>query len=146
MKAYIASSFGLVPKVERVAAMLEDMGHTITVKWWLPQDRKFKDLLGPKTPEEFYAHPKCRFFFERDFKGVKDADILVFVADDVPRAYNGANVELGIALGDGKICFSVGRLDNSALYWLVVKCQSDAELRQIIGEAQRLQIVGEGRP
>ena len=80
------------------------------------------------TDEEFYAEPENTFAFNRDFEGVKESDFFLFVADDVPRSYNGANVELGIALGDHKPCFSIGTLQKSALYTPVIKCKSLPEL------------------
>ncbi len=126
MKIYIASSFTLIPKVEKVAQILEEAGYEIPVKWWSRLDLKKK--FSTLTDEEFYNEPENQFAFNRDFEGVKESEFFLFVADDTPRSYNGANVELGIALGDGKLCFSIGNLQKSALYTPVIKCKSIPEL------------------
>ena len=76
----------------------------------------------------FYEKPETKLSFECDYKGVKNADIFIFVADDTPRKYNGANVELGIALSDKKPCFSIGVLENSVLYYPIVKCANIQEV------------------
>lgn len=138
MKFYIASSFSLIPKVVDVEEALEEAGHSITTKWWkraylvpfegLVQTTELKKRYDSLAPTEFYLKPECEISYDLDFKGVKDAEALVFVADDAPRAYNGANVELGIALGDKKPCLSIGALQNSVLYHPVIKCSNIQEL------------------
>ena len=138
MKVYIASSFSLIPKVLKVEKALEDAGFTVLCKWWTGLDhivgeqqslRNFGDVADP---DSFYSQPACKTASDRDIAGVKEADFLVFVADDKPRAYNGANIELGIAIGADKTCFSVGVLENSALYHRVIKCKDiDDLLRRI---------------
>jgi len=138
MKIYIASSFNLIQKVELVCKALEKLGYEITEKWWkrvyqtgtgdLVETSDLKKKYDSLSMDEFYSRPECRLSYWKDFKGVKKADILVFVADDKPRAYNGANIELGIALGDRKRCFSIGVLDNSVLYYEVVKTKNIMEL------------------
>ena len=121
VKVYIASSFSLVDKIERAVKILEEAGHEIVVKWWTRYDlkKKFEVL----EPDEFYAEPECANAYERDFNGVMLCDVLLFVADDEPRYYTGANVELGIALGNAIRCMSVGKLRNSALYYNVYRAK-----------------------
>ena len=138
MKIYIASSFNLISKVERIAHTLEKEGYEIPVKWWTRLDlkKKFEGM----TDEEFYAEPENQFAYNRDFAGVKESEVFLFVADDIPRSYNGANVELGIALGDHKPCFSIGNLQKSALYTPVIKCKSILEL---LTRLQNFDITGE---
>lgn len=134
MKLYLASSFTLIERVERASNYLEKEGHKITVKWWSRKYnidgerevcttilKKENDLLDI---EEFYKTPECKYSFESDLKGVKDADAFIFIADHNPRSYNGANVELGIAIGDNKPCFVLGNLTKSVLYYPVVRCKS----------------------
>jgi len=134
MKVYLASSFNLVHKVELIEKMLEELGYTVICKWWrnldfIPAEGKtLKEISFETNQEEFFSHPNCERAYNRDFKGVKDADFLVFIAADYPRKYNGANIELGIALGDKKPCFSVGTLENSALYFPVTRCESISNL------------------
>jgi nucleoside 2-deoxyribosyltransferase len=129
VKVYLASAFRLVPRVEEIAKALEDRGHTITVKWWSTDGFNLHDRkMDNAHPDAFYDHPVCRMICERDIRGVRDADVLVLVAGDNPSAFNGANVEYGIALGLGKQCFAIGSLDNSALYWPMHRCISVEEL------------------
>lgn len=121
MKIYIASSFSLIPRVEKVCEILEEAGHEVLVKWWTRLDLKKKfDVL---EPDDFYEEPECGIAYERDFNGVMACDVLLFVADDKPRYYTGANVELGIALGNSKRCMSIGKLRNSALYWNIYRAK-----------------------
>lgn len=142
MIVYIASSFSLIPRVDLIAKRIENMGHTIAVRWWdrsweIPGEgqvhttdlkERYKDL----DPDEFYKKPACKFAYESDVRGVKDCDVFLFVADDEPRAYNGANVELGIALGAGKPCYSLGVLATSALYYAVTRLKSQRRFLEIL--------------
>jgi hypothetical protein len=143
MKAYIASSFNLKPKIEQVEQFLEQRGITVICKWWTGLDyipheqRTLKDKAKDVSPAEFYSSQGCKTAFERDFNAVKEADFLVFVAADYPRKYNGGNVELGIALGDGKPCFSIGTLENSAMYYKVRQCKNLETLWFIIVDTFR---------
>lgn len=133
MKLYLASAFDLGPKVEEFAVALENAGHTVTVKWWA---RDGFDLRDKKTdnehPERFYDDPIGRLIFERDVRGVRECDAFVIIAGETPRAFNGANIEYGIAIACGKPCFSIGKLDNSALYWPVRQLASVRQLLQAL--------------
>jgi nucleoside 2-deoxyribosyltransferase len=133
MKVYIASSFSLIPKIEMVAAILETYEIEITVKWWKRIQLKME--FAKLSPEEFYAHPECKFAFERDYMGIQEADAVVLVADETPRRYNGANVEVGIAYALGKPVFSFGALENSAMYYKVKRCDNTDIL---LGELRKL--------
>jgi len=121
MKIYIASSFSLIPKILHVKYLLEKAGHEIPVKWW--ERAELKEQFETLKPDDFYAEPECANAYERDFEGVMTCDVLLFVAADRIRRYTGANVELGIALGNSKPCMSVGRLPNSALYYNVYRAK-----------------------
>lgn len=137
MKVYVASSFKLLDKVKLIANLLERKGFEITVKWW---DRIYeiegehiktsdlKESYKGLTPEEFYNKRETELSYYADFEGVLDAKIFIFVADDKPRKYNGANIELGIALGAYIKCFSIGCLENSVLYYQVEQCRGIYEL------------------
>ena len=110
---------------------MEEAGHEILVKWWTRKDLKKKfDVL---EPDDFYDEPECGIAYERDFNGVMECDILLFVAADEARYYTGANVELGIALGTFKRCMSVGRLRNSALYWAVYRAKDMDDVLYTLG-------------
>ena len=133
MKIYIASRFKLSKRVETIATILENQGHEVPVKWWNrvymiegegpvnTQILKERNELLP--PDRFYSLPECKYSYESDFQGVKEAEIFLFIADKEPRNYSGANVELGIALSDHKPCYCLGRLPNSVLYYEVKRCR-----------------------
>jgi len=127
MKIYIASSFDLRNKIEEVSKTLEDAGHIITCKWWIADDLKKNSFI--KTSEDFYKDPSCSDIYYRDKLAVERADILIFVAADDARKYNGANVELGMALAKGKACYSVGALQNSAMYFPVIRAKDLNDLK-----------------
>lgn len=135
MKIYIASSFDLIPRVEEMHKALEEDGHEITVKWWTRL--KLKKELQPLEAFEFYNHPETEYAFTRDTEGVKEADALVFVADKVERGFNGANVELGIALGLDKPCLCWGVLPNSPLYFAVIFSDSIEEILLNLKDIER---------
>ncbi len=126
MKFYLASSFKLIEKVKEVCKAIEGYGHSVTVKWWsreydIPNEGKVKTTILKERyeeldPDDFYNRPETKRSYLDDFKGVIDADFFIFVADEIPRKYNGANVELGIALANIIPCFSIGNLELSPLY------------------------------
>ena len=128
MNIYLASSFDLAPLVGTVAEYLETQGHTISVKWWSTDGFDMRDKKADHTSDSFYKDEVCRLIYERDLKGVAESDALVIVADNIPKKFNGANVEYGIAVALGKQCFSLGALENSAMYYPIVKCRTLDEL------------------
>ena len=131
MKFYIASKFSLLERVRELSRALERAGHEITVKWWsrkydIPGEGKvqttdLKKIYNGLPEGEFYNRPETAFSYDSEFKGVKDADVFILIAGDKPGKFNGANIELGIALSDSKPCYSVGPLENSVLYYPVKK-------------------------
>ena len=126
MKLYVASSFSLLPKIEKVVQRLEEAGHEVLVKWWTRIGLKKQFMI--LTPDEFYAEPECGYAFNRDYHGIKECDALIFVAADEPRSYNGGNVEIGMAFGMEKPVYCIGPLVNSAMYWGVKRCNSIDEV------------------
>lgn len=138
MKVYIASAFSLIEKVQAACDRLEEEGHEITVKWWTREydilgegkvkTTTLKERYNDLEPDKFYLLPETERSYDADFNGVLEASAFLFVADDEARAYNGANIELGIALGGSKHCFSIGKLSNSVLYFEVVQCSSIEEV------------------
>lgn len=142
MKVYLASSFDYIEKVKVISELLEREGHEITVKWWsrvyrIPGERgqkttDLKVMYEDLDDHDFYERPETKLSFEDDVLGVKDADVFIFVAGSVPRKYNGANVELGIAISEGKKCFSLGALEKSVLYYPVKRCSSVIELLEYL--------------
>lgn len=146
MKIYVASSFSLIPKVEWVVKALEEAGHEITAKWWdriydtrdlgKKETQELKKLFEDLDPDEFYRRPETSRSFMADLQGIEDADDFVLVAPDIKSrsALVGGNIELGYAYGCGKDCFSIGALENSALYWAVKRCKTIDELIFEIGD------------
>ena len=143
MKFYLASSFKLIEKVEAAAQVIEGWGHSITEKWWkrpyqveglgVVETADLKEIYEALTPEEFYAKPETKFSFEADYRGIVNADVFLFIADDKPRKYNGANVELGIALAESKYCACIGVLEKSVLYCTVKMFKTVEELLEFLG-------------
>jgi hypothetical protein len=140
---YIASSFKLKDRVTTVEKALEQAGYIIPCKWWnnldyIPSEhRTLNEKSDLVSNEEFYNSPGCKTAFERDVHAVFDSQIFVLVCGDTPRSFNGANIELGIAIGRGERnvkCFSIGTLDNSALYYPVVRCSGIEDLTWNIKE------------
>lgn len=140
MKIYIGSSFSNIALVGAVAHSLENDGHEITEKWWERpyqieglgeiQTTDLKKIYDKLTPEEFYAKPETKASFLKDKQGIKKADAFVWVATmDHPRKYNGASVEFGIATGDDMPCAVVGQLEKSVMFWPLVYCEGERELR-----------------
>jgi len=108
------------------------------MKWWdrafdipsegLVHTTELKMKYETLSPEDFYKRPECKIAHDTDKQGVLDADILLFVADDEPKSFNGANVELGMADAWDKPRFCIGKLGNSALYHGMIWCKSVEEL------------------
>ena len=144
MNIYIASSFSLIPKVEALEKRLEEKGHKITVKWWkriyqntdlgTVDTQQLKKEYEDLEPDIFYSKPETRSSYLEDLKGIEDADAFIFVASDIPRNYGGANIELGYALASGLLCLSLGKLENSALYFDVIRCSDHEEIIKILGD------------
>jgi len=133
MKLYLASSFSLKEKVDSLSKTLENLGFIIPCKWWtgldfIPSEGKLLSDMRDETISDFYSHPATRNAFERDKKAIEDCDAFVFVADDEVKPYNGANVELGMAIAYGKTCLCVGKLKNSAMYYPLVQFDSIPKL------------------
>jgi len=119
MKIYIASSFELLPYVKEIAETLENLGHTITRKWWTFD---YKTINIPD--KEWYKLQEVKKCSLLNFKAIQETDCLLLVAHPfVPKKFNGANIELGYALALGKPCFSIGKLQRSAMYVPVTKCK-----------------------
>ena len=127
----------MIDKVEILSKLLEDKGHTITVKWW---DRKYeidgeqihttelKKTTHELDPITFNHLEETTISFWGDYNGIISADVFIFYAEDKPRKYNGASVELGIALGQMTPCYLLGKLENSVLFSTLNPCESISEL------------------
>ena len=141
MKVYIASSFDLIDLVDEYAGILEANGHEITVKWW---DHVYESEGGAKAPElkekydsyswdQFMDRPEVAETFSRDFEGVKTAGAFLFVADPyIPKKYNGATAEYGIAVSNDIPCMLLGQLETSCLFKRLNKLESIYEVVRIL--------------
>jgi hypothetical protein len=132
--AYIASSFDLTDRVEKVYQALTDAGYEVPDIWW------HRDLKGIGLPdEEWYQHPYVVTIANRHWNSIENVDVFVLVApEEQPKKYNGANIELGYALGNGLDCYAVGELERSAMYEPVTRLDSVEELVDELRGAQQL--------
>ena len=130
MKIYLASSFSLFEKIEKVCKSLKNEGHEILVRWW---DRvHLKKKVSILEADDFYKEPECKYAFERDLQGVKDCDALIFVASDEMKLYTGASVEIGMAFALDKPVYSIGVFKNSAMYYRINRCQDIQEVISLL--------------
>jgi len=130
MKVYLASSFDLIKRIEALAKVVREKGHTVTVEWW---HKDYKKL--PLADVDWYEDSRVTTISERNFRGIREADIFVLIAPTLTsKKFNGANIELGYALALEKPCYSVGRLQRSAMYVPVIKCDSIEEVLERCGQ------------
>lgn len=136
-KIYIASSFSLVNKVQMLSNLLEIEGHSITVKWWAREyeiegehihTTDLKVTNDNLDRDIFNNLKETQTSYWDDLNGVLNCDAFIFLADDKQRKYNGASVELGIALGHFKASFLLGELENSVLFSQLIYCEDIPDL------------------
>jgi hypothetical protein len=96
MKVYVASSFSRKDDVRAMQELLRAEGHEITYDW-TPEDAS--GLAGVDLYEALLGGA------ERDYAGVRDAEVLVVLHDDRGR---GMATEFGIAIGLDKPIVVVG--------------------------------------
>jgi nucleoside 2-deoxyribosyltransferase len=114
MRIYLASSFELKDKVQRISDLLEEQGIGITRKWWV---RDYKAVFGQIADDEWYCNDEVRSVSRKNFEAIDQAHALILVCDDkTSRKFVGANIEVGYALAKGKRVFSIGVLERSAMY------------------------------
>jgi len=102
----------------------------IPVIWW-KHDFKKMDL----SDNEWYINPEVIKVKERNFNGIDESDAVVLVCpEDNSKKYNGANIEVGYALGKEKPVYSIGCLERSAMYCDVIKCIG---IKHLISELQK---------
>lgn len=129
-RVYLASAFSLATEVERVCRSLEGLGFVIPVKWWDSESQSHKMKTDQSiSDDEFYRQQAVVLAMARDFGGVGTCDTFVLVGTDVPRSFNGANVELGYALAHHKRCILLGNFDRSAMY---AGCERVKTLNELI--------------
>ena len=136
MKIYLASSFSLKQRVEEVSERLKKAGHTITVEWW---NKDFKKAFGLISDDKWYKLDDIILISKKNFKGIDDADVLIIVCPKIEsKKYNGANVELGYAIGKYKHVISLGRLERSAMYLGVKRIYNIEDLIEYLNSIEGL--------
>jgi nucleoside 2-deoxyribosyltransferase len=124
MEVYLASKFNLAKRVKRIATMLQSEKIGITVKWW---EKDFKKIDLPD--DEWYKLEIIKQIKERNFNGIDKSDAVILICPiNKTTKFNGANIEVGYALGKGKPVYSVGKIERSGMYYDVIKCESAYEL------------------
>lgn len=133
-EVYLASSFNLKERVQHVYDELTDAGHKVPDVWW-DESREQANLKTIDVPdEEWYQHPTVVERANRHWEWVNECDIFVVVCPyDGTKKYNGAAVELGYAIASGSDCYSVGRLERSAMYEPVTQLDDAQELLDELG-------------
>lgn len=116
MKVYLASSFSLRDRVEKVYQRLTNTGHEIEDIWW--RDDRLRGQENLDSPwHEFFKQPEVQQMAQRHWDAIERADAYVLVApEDEKRRFNGANIELGYAYAHGLDCYAVGTLKRSVMY------------------------------
>jgi nucleoside 2-deoxyribosyltransferase len=94
MKIYVAGAYSDQLTVQSVQQRLRSQGHTITHDWTNRQ--------GTSALEDA----------ECDWRGVKEADLIVLVFSVVDHAYRGTFTELGLALAHGKRIVALRLVDG----------------------------------
>jgi len=124
---YLASSFKLADRVAGLASDLKEHGFNIPVDWW---NHDFKQGCEDWSDRKWYNSFPVKGVYARNRNGVYFiCDALILVAPETGTTrYNGANIELGMALAKNKPCFSYGKLERSAMYLEVKQCLTFQEL------------------
>ena len=132
MKIYLASSFDKESKqmVKDLSTELKARGHTITCEWWHVD---YKSALEIEDDEEWYSHPMTRTIYQRSFKAIIDADMLILVAPK-KKKFNGATIEVGIALGNYKPVVCFGQLERSGMFEPIIRCPTWQDLHKVLYE------------
>jgi Nucleoside 2-deoxyribosyltransferase len=129
--AYIGSSFRFKKEVMDVTSILNMSGWRVNCRWW-QKDFKLIELDGA----EWYAMPEIKAIFHRTFMAIREADIMILVTPEETK-FNGANVEVGIALALGKPVIAYGKLEKSGMYEPLVKCETLVDLQNVLKEYTR---------
>lgn len=137
-RIYLASSFSLKDRVQHVYNTLTDAGHRVPDIWW-DESREQADLKVIDVPDdEWYRHPAVQKRAARHWTYIDATDVFVIVAPpEGTKKFNGANIELGYAIATGSACYSVGRLERSAMYEPVRQLDDAAALVDALADRFR---------
>lgn len=141
MRVYIGSSFSLKDRVQKVHDDLIENGHDVPDVWWdeSREQANLKDI-DVAIEEDWYRKDIVKKRAKRHFDRIEECDVFVIVAPEggETKKFNGANIELGYAIATGSECYSVGRLERSAMYEPVTQLGSS---RELVAELDRLESV-----
>lgn len=129
MKIYLASSFRFVEDVKKLQEWLITEGsqkdqHEITCEWW---HTDYKQHLKTKTINEWFSEPVIKVIYQRSLQAIRECDLLILVSPE-PTKFNGANVEVGMALALGKPVIAYGQVEKSGMYEPLVRCSNLEQL------------------
>lgn len=128
MYVYIASSFKLKDRIERIAQRLWTEGFGITREWW---HKDYKEIDLPD--DEWYEHESVIQVCQDNFEAIDMADIVILVCpEDESKKFNGANIEIGYAIAKDKPVVSVGALGRSGMYQPLIKTDTIDELVSVV--------------
>jgi len=119
-RCYIASSNELAEHIKELLPELEKRNIYVTSRWWEYYDRI-------KETDDF-----CSIAYYQ-FRQIEDSDFLILFGDpDKEIQFNGANIELGFAIGKLKKTFSVFRFKRSLMHYIDEPCYDIPELLEQI--------------
>lgn len=126
-RVYLASSFKLADRVERVYQALQEAGHVVPDVWW--RDKRLADQHPDAGTDEYFEHDEVHEMALRHFQNIAECDTFVLVAPkDRSRKFNGANIEYGFALAYTLHCYAVGQIERSAMYEPITRVDTVDEL------------------
>lgn len=128
MKIYIASAFRFKEQVMGLQSFLEGRGHEMTCQWW---HKDYKEMA--MRNDEWYGQPIIKTIYQRSFKAIEAADMLIIVSPHMTK-FNGANVEVGMALAMRKPVVCYGELERSGMYEPVIRCPTRPHLIEVMRE------------
>jgi nucleoside 2-deoxyribosyltransferase len=94
MRVYVSSAFHHMDFAAQAASILQQLGHSITLEWWLLEANLNFDSSVSKVEKEACYQKMA----EQEVQAVRDADVVVQVGP----GRRGAAVEMGACLGLGK--------------------------------------------
>jgi len=105
MELYVATKFGARARAQRFIDDAIEAGHYITWDWTRAAENAIDDDL---------TIAQCAFHARRDLRGVHDAELIVFLADDPE--FCGALIEFGYGVALGRRAWVVNPWRKS-IFW-----------------------------
>lgn len=128
MKFYLASSFKRKQQLETIKNELESLGHVIPDVWW-NIDSKDDEM----TNRDWHSLPTIKAIAIRHWKSIAECDALILISSEFEYTpFNGANIEVGYAIGKGLPVFTYRLIAKSAMYAPTIECLNLDELLDAI--------------